>query len=295
MGSIISEKFETVNLFRPIFTEPTWRHFRILLIGLILTTGNKTLTNILRTLGFLAPHHWTTYHRTLSMRCCNHWQFSRILSQMILHKSYGSNKLIHMTGDDTVTQHPGKKVYGKCKHRDAVRSSHSYTAFRWGHKWVVLSIAVKVPWSQRPWSLPIMVALYRSRHWNEKHNKRHRTPQEIMKLLLFKLIKWFPERHFIISCDGGFGTHMLARFASKYSKKLTLVSRFPPNGNIHDLPEKQNKMGRPRKVGKKKLPPKEVVLQSQSKNQAHVNWYGGRQRQVAYVTGQGQWYKSGKR
>ena len=50
MGSIISEKFETVNLFRPVFTEPTWKHFRILLIGLILTTGNKTLTNILRTL-----------------------------------------------------------------------------------------------------------------------------------------------------------------------------------------------------------------------------------------------------
>ena len=31
-----------------------------------------------------------------------------------------------------MTQHPGKKVYGKGKHRDAVRSSHSYTAFRWG-------------------------------------------------------------------------------------------------------------------------------------------------------------------
>jgi hypothetical protein len=63
--------------------------------------------------------------------------------------------------DDTVEEHKGKKVWGKARHRDPVRSSRSYTAFRWGHKWVVRSILVKFPWARRPWALPVLVALYR--------------------------------------------------------------------------------------------------------------------------------------
>ena len=68
MTSRISEKFETVNFFRPVFTKPTWRHFTLLLVGSILTTGNRTLTHILRTLGPLAPHHWTTYQLKKAIR-----------------------------------------------------------------------------------------------------------------------------------------------------------------------------------------------------------------------------------
>ena len=54
---------------------------------------------------------------------------------------------IRLVGDDTVDEHRGKKVFGKGRHRDAVRSSHSYTAFRYGHKWVVLAILVRLPFT----------------------------------------------------------------------------------------------------------------------------------------------------
>ena len=37
---------------------------------------------------------------------------------------------VMLVGDDTVDGHKGKCVYGKARHRDAVRSSHSYTAWR---------------------------------------------------------------------------------------------------------------------------------------------------------------------
>ena len=51
--------------------------------------------------------------------------------------------------DEENDGHPGKRVYGKARHRDPVRSSHSYTAWRWGHKWVVLAILVQFPFPQR--------------------------------------------------------------------------------------------------------------------------------------------------
>lgn len=45
--------------------------------------------------------------------------------------------------------HPGPKVYGKGRHRDAVRSSHSYPAWRYGHEGVVLAVLVKFPFAAR--------------------------------------------------------------------------------------------------------------------------------------------------
>jgi hypothetical protein len=33
-----------------------------------------------------------------------------------------------LAGDDTVTEPPGPKVFGKGRHREAVRSTHRYTA-----------------------------------------------------------------------------------------------------------------------------------------------------------------------
>ena len=67
-----------------------------------------------------------------------------------------------MAGDDTVDEHRGARVYGKGCHRDPVRSTHSYTAYRWGHKWVVLAILVKFPFATRLWALPVLAALYRN-------------------------------------------------------------------------------------------------------------------------------------
>jgi hypothetical protein len=39
-----------------------------------------------------------------------------------------------LAGDDTVDERRGETVYGKGRHRDPVRSTESYTAWRRGHK-----------------------------------------------------------------------------------------------------------------------------------------------------------------
>src|SRR5690348_14227286 len=99
---------------------------------------------------------------------------------------------VRLVGDDTVTEHPGPKVHGKARHRDPVRSSHSYTAWRWGHKWVVLAILVQLPFARRPWALPVLVALYRSKEDNQKRGRPHRTPAQLQQQLLRLLLRWFP-------------------------------------------------------------------------------------------------------
>lgn len=280
--------------FAPAFSESVFERWVILLLGAILTTGRRTVQNILRTVGPIARGHFSTYHRVFSMRRWSMWRVGRVLATLIVELLVPEG-LISLAGDDTVDEHRGKKVYGKGCHRDAVRSTHSYTAFRWGHKWVVLCILVTFPFAKRPWALPVLVALYRSKKWNEKHDRRHKTPPELMRQLLAVMIRWFPGRQFMFAGDGNFNTHELARFARRHRKQLTLVSRFFVDANLYTTPPplRRGKRGRPRVKGEALPSPGEVV-EDAKRTRITVRWYGGGTRRIETVTRTAHWYKAGK-
>ena len=50
----------------PVFTRPTLTHFVTFMGSALLTTGRRTVANILRTAAPLARGHVTTYQRVLS-------------------------------------------------------------------------------------------------------------------------------------------------------------------------------------------------------------------------------------
>jgi len=279
--------------FATAFSHPTYERWLVLVVGAIVTTGRRTVQNILRTVDGLAPGHWSSYHRVLSRRRWSAWPLARALARLILQR-FAPKGVVALVGDDTVDEHRGKKVYGKGCHRDAVRSTHSFTAFRWGHKWVVLSILVKLPFASRPWALPVLVALYRSKDWNKRHGRRHKTPVDLMRQLLAVFLRWFPERRFTFAGDGGFSTHELAAFGHRHRTRLTIIGRFYPNANLYAPPPKRRPgPGRPRVRGAKLLSPKEK-LGSARKRRLNVSWYGGGRRNVRVATGTGGWYKGGR-
>ena len=294
MNSIPKAAEPLIQEFADAFTRPTYRRFVVLLLAAILTTGRRTVTNLLRTVSGLAPGHPSSYHRVFSKRRWSSWRLARALAGYILRR-WVPDDPVHLCGDDTVDGHRGKKVYGKACHRDAVRSTHSFTAYRWGHKWVVLAVLVKFPFAQRRWALPILVALYRSKKWNRKHGRRHKTPSALMRQLLAVLIRWFPQRKFLFSGDGGYGTHELSRFAHRHRSRLTLVSRFYRDANLYAPPPvvRGKRTGRPRKKGQKLPAPQEVVKGS-PRSRLTVAWYGGGRRRIQVVSGLGHWFKNGE-
>ena len=152
-----------------------------------------------------------------------------------------------------------------------------------------------VPWSKRPWALPVLVTLYQPEEQNQKAGRRHKTPSELMRQMLAVLLGWFPERKFVFSGDGGYATHDLAQFAKRHHPQLTLVSRFYANANLYAALSQQTgkKNDRPRKKGHKLPTPEEVVKQSGKRRKLTVAWYGGGQRKVEVITGTGHWYQAG--
>jgi DDE superfamily endonuclease len=275
----------------PTFTEPTFGRFGALMMAALLTTGRRTVANLLRTLGPLAPGHRTDYQRVLSRAPWSGAQLGCALTAFLLEHLLPAGPVL-LVGDDTVDGHPGRKVYGKARHRDPVRSSKGYTAWRYGHKWVVLGVLVRFPFATRPWALPVLVDLYRSEEDNRQRRRPHRTPAQLMCRLLRLLLIRFPGRAFVFVGDSGFGTHEVARFCHRHRARLALVSKLHPDANLFEPPPPYRGKGRPRVKGAALPKPRQATAAARLRPLT-VGWYGGGQRRVRVATGTGGWYKSG--
>jgi hypothetical protein len=273
------------------FSNPTYIRFLTLTAAAILTPGRRTVANLVRTLGSLAPGHRTSYQRVLSSARWSSLTLGCTLTRFLLDHVVPDGP-VERAGDDTVDGHPGHRVYGKGRHRDAVRSSHSYTAWRYGHKWVVLAVLVKFPFATRRWALPVLVDLYRSPELSRAEGRRHRTPAQRMCRLLRVVLGRFPDRAFVFAGDSGFGSHAVARFGRRHRGRLTVVSKLGPDANLFDPPPAYRGIGRPRVKGDRRPKPREVVATAR-RTRLTVPWYGGGARKVEVVTGTGHWYKSG--
>src|SRR5262245_42559425 len=167
----------------PAFTQPTFTRFVTLVAAAILTTGRRTVANLLRTLGPLAKGHRTDYQRVLSRAPWSGVELGCALAGFLLEHVLPDGPVV-LVGDDTVDGHKGKCVHGKARHRDPVRSTKRYTAWRYGHKWVVLAVLVRFPFAPRPWALPVLIDLYRSAEDDRRRRRPHRTPAQLMCRLL---------------------------------------------------------------------------------------------------------------
>src|SRR4051794_31432113 len=143
------------------FTGPTYQRFATLLVGAVLTTGRRTVANLLRTLRQLAPGHPTDYRRVLSRAPWSGVALGCAVARFLLDHVLAGGPVM-VVGDDTVDGHPGRTAHGKARHGPPVGTSDAYTAWRYGQKWVVVADLAQLPFAARRWALPVLIDLYRS-------------------------------------------------------------------------------------------------------------------------------------
>jgi hypothetical protein len=272
----------------PAFTRPTYRRFVLLALAAILTTGAHTIANLLRYLGRLAPGHPSSYHAFFSRDRWSTRAPARRLAAIVLDR-LAPEGVVELAADDTVTEPPGDEVYGKARHRDPVRSTHPFTAFRRGHKWVALVVLVKVPRATRRWALPLLVALYRP----PGQARRHKTPAQRARQLLRALLRWPPDRRFVCGGDGTYGSHEFAGPVAHHPGRGAVVGRFHPRADLVAPPPPYSGRGRPRIKGEG-LPRPAAAVADAERVRAEVDWYGGGRRRVELVSGVGLWYRHGR-
>ena len=96
-----SEAGPLITALAPAFTQPTYCRFLTLLLAAVLTTGRRTVANLLRTLGALAPEHRTDYQRILSRAPWSALELGCALTRFLLDHLLPDGTVV-LLGDDTV-------------------------------------------------------------------------------------------------------------------------------------------------------------------------------------------------
>jgi hypothetical protein len=110
-------------LFIPACNPPTFLRLQVLGVAAILTTGRRTISNLLRTLGHRAGGAPSSYHRVLSQARWSGLRLAALLTRFVLRR-YWPAGTVSLVGDDTVSAHPGRKVYGVSFHLEQGQSVH---------------------------------------------------------------------------------------------------------------------------------------------------------------------------
>ena len=98
----------------PVFTQPTFHRFVTLLGSAILTTGRRTVANILRTAAPLAQGHVTTYQRVFSSAEWSALQLACQLCRLVL-SLIPPEQAVVLAGDETTGWGIGTAATAKAK------------------------------------------------------------------------------------------------------------------------------------------------------------------------------------
>jgi len=274
-----------------VFTRPTFQRFTALMVGLIVTMGRHTVSHALVLIHPLLAGHWSNYHRLYSSAKYSMWSLAAVLVRQVV-ALLPDDVTIELVADDSVDGKEGDCVWAKTAHRDPVRSTHSRTAIKFGHKWLVMCVLVRLKGWDRPWALPILCGMCVSPKLAGKIGVRQKTPSQIARQLLIRLMRWFPNRKFILTGDYQVITHETAAFAQRHADRVTVIGRLRGDANLYAPPKHP---GRRCRGGTRSRKGRRIPRPAQRIGQLkpvleEVNWYGGSRRKVRHVSEQALWH-----
>ena len=299
----VSSFMRVLANFNMALTGPTANSLGVLTRGALLATRERTVTACLRAAWPWVTKHFSSYEDVLRRSKLDGMGMGRILFEMIL-KMIPTGMPVILIADETLVRRYGPYVAGIGVHRDSLRSCGSASGLSLGHKWVVLSVGVKLPFMRCALALPVLSHLYvtpcKARRSRVEVDLKHRSPARICKALVSIVVGWAPSREFILIADKVFGCHDLAdTFNAKGGnarlRSVSIVSRMQPDAGLYAPPSvREGGRGR-RKVKGEKLPnpAQEAAREDADWESVEIEWYGGKVKTLSILSGKGLWYKCG--
>jgi DDE superfamily endonuclease len=132
--------------FVDLFTRPTWANLLLLLAGVILAPGRRTVTAALRILGRDRDHNFCTFHRILNRAAWSSRATAGRLLLLLVNSFVAPGAPIVIGLDDTIERRWGAKISARGIYRDPVRSSKGHFVKASGLRWLSAMLLVQVPW-----------------------------------------------------------------------------------------------------------------------------------------------------
>src|SRR5215208_4380838 len=284
------------DLFKPYFTNRIWSHVTMLLIGSLLTPGQRTVTAVLRILGLSQEKHFQTYHRVLNRAVWSSLALSRVLLVALLAAFVPSGPII-LGLDDTIERRRGAKIKAKGIYRDPVRSSHNHFVKASGLRWLSLMLLTPIPWAQRVWALPFLTVLAPSERYYQGKARGHKKLTQWAQQMVMQTRRWLPKRFLVVVADSSFAVIDLLWQLCQLPNPVCMITRFRMDAALYE-PAKAapGAVGRPRKKGER-LPTLETVAQDKQTHWKCLtvqDWYGEKKRMIQITSKTAVWYHSGQ-
>jgi hypothetical protein len=221
---------------------------------------------------------------------------SQILLGLLVATFASAGVPLVLGADETLERRRGTKIKAKGIFRDAVRSSQKHTNYSSGLRWVSMMVLVSVPWSDRVWALPFLTVLAPSPKTNAANGRRHKTSIDWVGQMTAAVRRWQPQQTLVLVVDGAMAAVKLGLRCAHFSAPVSLVSRLRLDAVLHAPPGVQPKGKRGPKPKKgERLPSLAQRLADPNTTwiSQRIDWYGGQQRLIEYVTGTALWYTPG--
>jgi len=253
--------------FEPCFTAPSFWRFLSLMSGWMLCIGKHTVTGVMRA-GGVADRDAGGYHRFFSRGAWSPEEVSCVLLQLVL-KLLPCDVRVKLTLDDTLARHTGKHIASAGMHRDPLLSTGAKPFFHFGHNWIVLAVAVTLPWG-KTFSLPVFAQLYRSAKAASAQGVEHLKRTVVAAQMLANLVKHEPNRRFLVFADNAYVNRAVVR---ELAAGVELVGRGRMDAALYAPAPRYRGIGRPRVRGKRLCSPEQRARKARWRK-LHVVVYG---------------------
>src|ERR1700719_4167855 len=253
-----------VDELHPAFTQPSFATACDFLLAWIMCLGKHKLYRVAENAHpECAPDHsqrhgLDTYYNFFERSAWTPQGLAHRVGALILTrlKLFGA---IPLLVDDTLAHKRGKSVWGLGWFRDAVASTKKRVATASGHNWVVLAVAVCVPFTKVPiLALPLLARLHLP-------GQGQPSCADLTREMLGEVLTWWPQRRFTLVGDGGYATKGLL---GDLDERVTFVGRLRGDAALYDPrvpPAKKGRRGQKAKKGPKLPKPKEAAAKADRK------------------------------
>jgi hypothetical protein len=296
MEALPREIVRVLRIFEDVFSERVWDWVQVLVVGAILTPGQRTVTAVLRVMGLSDERQYQNYHRVLNRARWSSRELSRRLLLVLVETLVSVDEPVVVGMDETIERRRGAKIAAKGIYRDPVRSSKSHFVKASGLRWVSMQVLAEIPWAGRIWGLPFLTVLAPSERYNLERGRRHKTLPAWGRQMIRQVRRWLPDRAVVVVADSTYAVLELLADAARLPHPVTVVTRLRLDAALYDPPppRESGTKGRPRVKGERQPTLAQRLLDPDTAWQTlTVPWYGGGTAQVDAATGTALWYHPG--
>ena len=279
--------------FADLFTRPTWSHVLVLIAGVILAPGRRTVTSALRILGRERDPDFCTFHRILNRAAWSSRVVAGRLLVLLIAAFMPTDAPVVIGLDDTIERRWGPKISARGIYRDPVRSSKGHFVKASGLRWLSVMLLVRVPWADRIMALPFLTLLAPSKRFYTGKSRAPKTLLDWARQAALQIRRWLPDRYIVLVADSAFAA---IEFLAAVRSHLCVVTRLRLDANMFAFPPQKRKgRGRPPIKGKR-LKKLSAILKDRKVRWQRCRvslWYGRTNRIVEITSGTAIWYRSG--